>query len=407
MNKERICSIIDNKLKNNFDEFVCISDYIFRHPELGGEEFLSAEYLCTYLKEKKFEISYPCPNIPTAFIAEYGPNKKNDKTKVVAFVAEYDALPGFGPNGEPGHACGHNWIAACMCGCAVSLMDVLEEINCIVKVIGTPAEETFGAKYDIIKTGAFADVDLAFQAHLDEFTSIETLSLAMNSIEFSFHGVPAHAAQNPEKGINALDAVISMFNNINAMREHIHKDERIHGIITEGGVAANIVPEFAQCKFSIRSKSKEGLKKLRERVINIAKAAELATGAKLEYKDYENPYDDMINVPALVKVCQDHLCKFGYTKFIPENEYPGSGSGDIGNVSYECPTAYVEIAPNKCDVIEVHERSAMDLVNSEPAMDTMKSVISAYTRAVVDICLDKELFNKINIEHKEVIKNRG
>lgn len=399
--KREVYKIIDKKMNDKFGTFTEISDYVFNHPELGGEEFESSAYICKYLENEGFFVERPYKEIPTAFVAEYRPESLKKDARVMAFIAEYDALPGFGENGGPGHACGHNWIAASMCGCAVSLSAAADMLNCIVRVIGTPAEETFGAKYNMIKKGCFDDVSIAFQAHLDEFNSIETLALAMNSIEFSFHGVAAHAAQNPEKGVNALDAVISMYNNINAMRQHICDDDRIHGIITSGGAAANIVPDFAQCQFGIRSKTKKGLETLRNRIINIAEAAALATGTRLEYRYYENPYDDMVNIKSLTELCKRHFSEYGYVDFIPEEDYPGSGSSDIGNVSYVCPTVYLEIAPKEGDPIIVHEQSAMMQVNSPHAVETMKPVISAYTHAAADICMDKHLYETIYSEHKE------
>lgn len=392
---------LDDKLNQEFHSFCAISDYVFHHPELGGEEYESSAYLCKYLEEKGFQVSHPCQALPTAFVATYRPQKCAKQPLHIAFIAEYDALPGFGKDGGPGHACGHNWIAASMCGCAVTLAAVSDQLGCQVQVIGTPAEETFGGKYDMIQDGIFENVDFAFQAHLDEFNSIETLALAMNSIEFTFHGVAAHAAQNPERGVNALDAVIQMFNSVNAYRQHMGKDCLIHGIITAGGTAANTVPDFAQCKFGMRAKTKGQLRKLREQVIRIAEASELATGAKLEYRDYENPTDDMINVFSFADVCRKHLEDLGYENFTPEDKYPGSGSSDIGNVSYVCPTVYMEIAPKEGNPVIVHDQSAMLIVNTAATLQTMKDVIKAYTCAAVDICLDPALQDKIKSDYNE------
>ncbi|MGN0710758.1 MAG: M20 family metallopeptidase [Anaerovoracaceae bacterium] len=394
-NNSSLYELIDNRFEREKENLYKVSDYIFNHPELGGEEYESSKYLCQFMENNGFSVTHPCSELPTAFVAAFVPANKKKKGRVIGFIAEYDALPGFGENNGPGHACGHNWIAACMCGCALALSEAAERLGCEVRLIGTPAEETFGGKYDMIKCGVFDDVDVAFQAHLDEFNSIETLSLALNSVEFSFHGVAAHAAQNPEKGINALDAVISMYNNINALRQHMRDEERVHGIITHGGTAANTVPDFAQCRFSFRAKNKENLHVLRKKIINIAEAAALATGAELEYRDYENPFDDMINVPVLTSICKEHFKEFGYDDFIPEDRYPGSGSSDIGNVSYVCPTVYMEIAPKKGEAIIVHDKSAMALVNSSCALETMEPVVKTYVRAAIDICSNDRLFEQI------------
>lgn len=400
---ESLKKIINDTVETEFETFKAISDFVFNNPELGGEEVKSSKYLANKLTEYGFKVEFPYDSLKTAFIAEYG---KADAETTIAFIAEYDAIPGFGKDGGPGHACGHNWISATMCGCAIAMQKLTDILDFKVKVIGTPAEETFGAKYDMINFGAFDDVDFAFQAHLDEFNSIETISLAMNSIEFDFKGLAAHAAQNPDKGINALDAVIQMFNGINALRQHIKQESRIHGIITYGGEVTNTVPDFAQCRFSIRAKEKGYLKEIRTKVLDIAKGASLCTGATLEYRDYENPYDDMINVPSFTSVCKKHFSEFGITDFIPEDCYPGSGSSDIGNVSYVCPTVYLEIAlPGEASVV-VHEESAMDLVNSNQALEFMKTIIKTYTYSAMDIILDKKLAEEIKQEHALLYKQR-
>ena len=402
---EKIKELIDQQLEVEYHTIVDISNYILHHPELGTQEFQSSQYLCEVMSANGFRISKPLEKLPTAFIAEYG-DLSADVT--IAFLAEYDALPDFGENGGPGHACGHNWISATMCGCAISLIPLAKELGLRIQLIGTPAEENLGAKYDLIEAGVFKQVDFVFQAHLDEFNSLETLSLAMNSIEFSFYGVAAHAAQNPEKGINALDAVISMFNSINAMRQHFRPDAKIHGIITKGGTATNTVPDFAQCQFSIRSKTKSGLQELRDRLLKIAESAALATGARLEYHDYENPYDDMINVKSFVNLCKKNLNDLGIGGFVPEAQYPGSGSSDIGNVSYICPTLYMEIAlEGDGPAVIVHDKSAMELVNSKRAYDLMVKVIKAYAYSAVELCTNQMLRNAIKNEHVQMCLDRS
>lgn len=307
-------------------------------------------------------MSCPYNELPTAFIAEYGYGKIT-----IAFIAEYDALPGYGENGEPAHACGHNWIAATMIGCGIILSRFANEIGCRVKVIGTPAEESFGGKYDMCQHGAFDDVDVAFQAHLDENNCMESIQLAMNSMQFTFHGKSAHASQYPEQGINALDGVIQMFNGINAIRQHLSDDVRIHGIITQGGDAANIVPNFAQCRFSFRSQDKRHLKSLRTKIINIADGAALMTGTSMEYEDYENPFDDMKNLKTLSTVTLKHFQQVGIENFLSREDYIAPGSSDIGNVSYVCPTLYAELNLEGEKPLHVHDKIALELVNSPAA----------------------------------------
>lgn len=387
---------IRNKVRQTIREqkgmYEEISDYIFHHPELGGEEVLAAKYLTSVLAKNHFTVSFPFEKLPTAFVAEFG---EEDAEPTIAYLAEYDALPGYGRDGGPGHACGHNWIAACMCGCGITLAKFARELNCRVKVIGTPAEETFGAKYDMSEAGCFDDVDVAMQAHLAEVTCLETKTLAMNSMEFTFRGKAAHAAQFPEKGINALDGVLQLFSGINALRQHVRSDARIHGIITSGGEVTNVVPDFAQCRFSFRAQDKAYLAVIREKILHIAEGAALMTGTGLTYCDYENPYDDIVNNPALVQAAKGNLEHAGVDGFLSKDEYLNPGSSDIGNVSHICPTLYFEVKPEDAQPCIVHDASALDLVNGEAAYKRMGQVIEGFVMTAAEIAQDSQLARQI------------
>lgn len=214
--------------------------------------------------------------LETAFRAEKG----NGGPKI-AFLAEYDALPGYGPGKDQlGHACGHNWIAASSFGAAAVLGRLTEELGCTAVWIGTPAEETVGGKVDLVRAGAFDDVDLVLQMHLGDRTELHPHFLAMDSIEFTFEGVATHASNTPERGVNALDACNLTFCGINALRQHITPDARIHGIITQGGVAPNITPSHCVARFYVRAARREYLNSLTEKVINCARGAELMTARR-------------------------------------------------------------------------------------------------------------------------------
>ena len=384
----------------HFEEFVELSRFVYRHPELGGEEHKSSRYLAAYLKSMGFEVSFPYEGLPTAFDAVYGPE---DAELTIAFLAEYDALPGFGPeDGEGnrglGHACGHNWIAAAMTGCGVTLASVADEANCRVRVIGTPAEETFSAKVDMARLGAFDGVDFVFQAHLSKNFSMGAVTLAMYSVEFDFHGKAAHASINPQAGINALDGVLNLFFSMNAQRQYLREDARVHGIITHGGKASNVIPDFAQCQFEIRAKTRGYLDEIRRRLIAAAEAAALATGTTMEYRDYENYNDEVINLKSFAGVCEKHFGQLGIGGFVPEEEYQGMGSSDLGNVSYLCPTVYAEVMLDDGRPVPVHDLKAMELVDSPAAHEMMKKVILAFTGAAAEIALNPELAAEIKEE---------
>lgn len=400
-----------NELKNimgkvcekEFEGFVDLSHYLYEHPELGGEEYLSSAYLAEYLKKKGFRVSFPYDGLPTAFNAEYGPE---DAEVSIAFLAEYDALPGFGPDGGLGQACGHNWIGAAMAGCGVTLASVADMAKCKVRVIGTPAEETFSAKVDMARLGAFDGVDFVFQAHLSKNFSMGAVTLAMYSVEFDFHGKSAHASINPQAGVNALDGVLSMFFNMNAMRQYLREDARVHGIITNGGKASNVIPDFAQCQFEIRAKTRGYLDEIRRRLIAVAESAAAATGTSVEYRDYENYNDEVINLKSFASVCEKHFGELGIGGFVPEEEYEGMGSSDLGNVSYLCPTVYAEVMLDGGVPVLVHDQSAMEQVDSPAAHEMMRKVILAFTGAACEIALDSELASKIRVEWETEKKKR-
>lgn len=314
-----------------------VSEYIYEHAELGNEEYKSSAYLVEQLEKQGFTITYPYLDIPTAFRAELvcGEGPK------VAFLAEYDALPGYGEDKcQVAHACGHNWIAASTFGAAISLAHMKDVISGSIVVIGTPAEETTGGKYDLVERGAFDDIDAAIQMHLGAENNIHVVTLAMDSLEFNFKGVAAHAAAYPEKGINALDGVQLMFAGVNALRQHMRSDARVAGIITDGGVACNTVPDKAGCRFYIRAKDRAYLEELTKRIINCAKGAALMSGAKLEYHNFENSYDDLVYHEGLRQLLKENLMALGVNDFVEADE-EASGSSDIGNVSHVCPCVYL------------------------------------------------------------------
>ena len=319
-----------------------ISHYLYLHPELGLEEHLSADFLTEYLAEKGFAIERPWHGMDTAFAARWG-----TEGPCVAFLAEYDALPGHGPKGcDNGHSCGHNWIAATTVGAAVVVKQLCEAQGIPVRVLlaGCPAEETFGAKSLLSREGAFDGVDCALQAHLSEETNLYHRSLALTAMELRYFGRSAHAAAAPWEGINALDAIQLFYAGVAALRQQLRPDVRLHGVIREGGKAANSIPERASCLYYARAEKRADLDRVVERLLDVAKGAELMTGARLEVTWPEQPMDDMRHFPTLERLMEGALAREGYTS-IPKEEADRRtvGSTDVGNVSHVCPTAFVEI----------------------------------------------------------------
>lgn len=317
-----------------------ISDYIYRNPELGNEEYKAVEALTTFLKEHGFEIECPYSGMNTAFKATFDSGKEG---MTVGYLCEYDALP------KIGHGCGHNMIGVMSAGAGVVLSKVLSEIGGKIIVYGTPAEETNGGKVILTEAGAFDELDAAMIVHPDGETRASGSSSALYPIRFIYKGKTAHAASCPEKGINALNSVIQLFNGIDALRQHVTPDVRMHGIITKGGVAANIVPDEAIADFYFRASTKERVTEVVEKVKRIAEGAALMTGATLEMERYELPYDDLKTNETLSEIFNSNLRELGITD-IKEAKVTG-GSSDIGNVSHVAPTIHPYIGVRDCPMV--------------------------------------------------------
>ncbi|MDF2557954.1 MAG: amidohydrolase [Bacillales bacterium] len=311
------------------EQLIEISDFIGKNPELGNQEFKAVNVLTTFLKEHNFEVKSLVAGIETAFSAVYESGIPGPK---VAFLCEYDALP------EIGHGCGHNMIGAMSAGAGVLLSKIITETGGSVHVFGTPAEETNGAKVIMTEQGLFDEIDCAMMVHPGGFTTESGTSLAMEAVQFDYKGKTAHAASAPWYGVNALNSVIQLFNGIDALRQHVTPDVRMHGIISKGGVAANIVPDEAQAKFYLRAATKENLAVVKEKVLKIAEGAALMTGATLTVCNYELSYDDLKTNPILSAAFNENMKELGIDEIKPA---PISfGSVDIGNISNVCPTIH-------------------------------------------------------------------
>lgn len=376
--KKNICDAVEEIMPME----KAVGQFIFDHPELGNEEFVSSRYLAEELEKLGYSVTYPYAGVKTALRADL----KNGEGPTVAVLAEYDALPGYGPNKDQNaHACGHNWIAATCYGVCAAFARLKDSFHGTLSLIGAPAEETVGGKIDVIRGGGYADVDAVLQCHLGaERTNMDCVFLAMDSVEFTFHGKAAHAAAQPQAGVNALDAVMLTYAGINCLRQHITPDARIHGIVTEGGKAPNIVPDLGQCRFYIRAEKREYLDELREKVINVARGAALMTGCEMEWRYFENPFDNLVNHEALKGLMRENLIALGETTFAHLNGQ-GSGSSDVGNVSRLCPTCYTEIATGMDDTVTAHMEKFLDVVVGPYADRSMALATKAMAMTAMDI----------------------
>ncbi|CAM2076888.1 MAG: Peptidase M20 domain-containing protein 2 [uncultured Clostridium sp.] len=359
-----------------------MSDYIYNNPELGNEEYKAVEALTTFLKEHNFKIEYPIADMDTAFKATFDSGKPG---MTIGYLCEYDALP------KIGHGCGHNMIGVMSAGAGVALSKVLHEIGGKVIVYGTPAEETNGGKVILAEAGVFDELDAAMIVHPDGETRASGSSSALYPIRFIYKGKTAHAASCPEKGINALNSVIQLFNGIDALRQHVTPDVRMHGIITKGGVAANIVPDEAIADFYFRASTKERVTEVVEKVKKIAEGAALMTGATLEMERYELPYDDLNTNEALSEMFNNNLRELGITD-IKEAKATG-GSSDIGNVSYVAPTIHPYIGITDCPMVG-HSVEMANATTTSKAHDRLLIAALAMAYTGHDVIVRNESLRK-------------
>ncbi|MFS0675004.1 M20 family metallopeptidase [Ornithinibacillus sp. 179-J 7C1 HS] len=377
---------LKDELRHLEQDLWAISKQMFDHPELGDQEYESMKRLTSLLEKHGFSVETGIVNRPTAFKAEISSEKPGPK---IAYLAEYDALPGVG------HGCGHNLIGTMSVGAGITLSKVIQETGGSVVVLGTPAEETNGAKVAMSEQGVFQDIDVAMILHPSDESYVSGESLAMDAIQFAYTGKASHAAASPEKGINALDSVIQLFNGINALREHLSSDVRIHGIIAEGGKAANVVPDYAVAQFYIRAKERAYLNEVVEKVKNIAKGASFMAGATLEISNYELSYDDMITNQALSEIFTKNLKQ---TSKLPIKEAKQSyGSIDMGNVSHVVPAIHPYIGMNKPGLV-AHTKEFADQTITEDGFQTLISGALALAGTGFDIITDKKLLESIKRE---------
>jgi amidohydrolase len=370
-----------------------ISDSLYHHPELGDQEYESSKHLIEFLEEHNFVVEKGIVGRSTSFKAVYD-SKKDGPT--IAYLAEYDALP------EVGHGCGHNLIGTMSAGAGVTLSKVVDEIGGRVVVLGTPAEETNGAKVPMSEQGIFDDIDAAMILHPADESYESGESLAMDAIQFDFRGMTSHAAASPEMGINALDAVIQLFNGINALRQHVTSDVRIHGIIKEGGVAANIVPDKAVAQFYVRAKERSYLNEVVQKVIRIAKGASSMTGAEVLIENYELSYDNMVTNQTLSNLFTENLLTTGVKKVNKAKD--SYGSLDMGNVSHVVPAIHPYIGLDSPGLI-AHTREFADLTITDNSHQVLSRGALALALTGFDLISNKELLEKMKNEFRQSVES--
>jgi amidohydrolase len=376
---------VTREIDARYQELGALSRKLHENPEISFEEQQAAAWLTAYLEENGFSVERGICELPTAFRGSYGAGKP-----VIAMLAEYDALP------KVGHACGHNLIATSAVAAGVASKRVVDELGGSVMVIGTPGEELYGGKAIMAKRGAFDNVDMAMIVHPGGGNSAVMKTLACQNLDVEFLGRAAHAAVEPEAGINALEAMIQSYNAINSLRQHIRNKARIHGIITDGGEAPNIVPAHTAATFIVRAEDDTYLDELKEKVISCFVGAAVATGAELKYRWADVRYAPINNNITMARMFRENMKSLGRHIPIGEANMWG-GSSDVGNVSQLVPTIHplVAIAP---DDVLIHTPEFARAAASEEAFRCLLDAARAMTMTVADLLSRPKTVAKVRDE---------
>jgi aminobenzoyl-glutamate utilization protein B len=426
-----------NDIQGKYDDYKKIALQIWDYAEVGYKEVKSSALHQKTLTDAGFSVKAGIADMPTAFVATYGSG-----SPVIAILAEYDALPGLSQQATPdkqtagkdaGHGCGHHLFGTASVAAGIEIKKLMEEkkLSGTIRVYGCPAEEGGSGKVYLVRAGLFSDVDVVIHWHPGAENGVTmTSALANSSAKFRFHGISAHAAAAPERGRSALDAVEAMDNMVNMMREHIPQETRIHYVITNGGKAPNVVPDFAEVYYYVRHPKREDVKSIFERVVKAAEGAALGTGTTMDYEIIGGTHDLLLN-KTLADVMQKDLERVGgvsytasevefakkiQTTFVAKppaiesaatvkplkvEEDAGGGSTDVGDVSYAAPTVGLRAA-TWVPGTPAHSWQAVACGGTE--IGTKGMMVAAKTMALtaIDVFTSPALIEKAKEEFKKV-----
>jgi len=429
-----------NDIQASYADYKNIAMQIWNYAELGYKEVKSAALHEKTLRDNGFSVDTGVAGIPTAFVATYGSGKP-----VIGILAEYDALPGLSQEAVPehkpiegkagGHGCGHHIFGTASVAAGIELKKLIEQkkISGTIKVFGCPAEEGGSGKVYMVRAGLFNDVDIVIHWHpASENQVTMTSALANKSAKFRFYGLSAHAAAAPDKGRSALDGVEAMDYMVNMMREHVPQETRIHYVITSGGKAPNVVPDFAEVYYYVRHPKKDDVVSIFDRVAKAAEGAAMGTGTKVDYEIIGGTHDLLLN-RSLAEVMQVNLQKVGGVSYTPdevefakkiqatftyklpaietagkispikENEDAGGGSTDVGDVSYAVPTVGMTAA-TWVPGTPAHSWQAVACGATDIGAKGMMVAAKTMTLTAIDIFTTPALIEKAKAEF---IKDKG
>ena len=367
-----------------------IASAIFAEPELGYQEFKSSARLADFLESNGFRVERGILDMPTAFHAVFG----SGDGPHVAFLAEFDALPGLG------HACGHNLFGTASCGAAVALARHLPAGT--VHVFGTPAEEgnvrDAGGKVPMAEAGLFDKMDAVIAAHAEGRTILKQQLISRANLEMDFTGKAAHAAGAPEQGINAMDAAALAVMGINSLRQHMTRDVRIHGLLTDTGTSINTIPAFARLRYGVRARKPETLNNTIERVVNCARCCAHALGCQFSYRHSAHPYYTMRHNMPLLHAFAANLDLLGEPYI---EEVSSSYSTDMGNVSFKAPSIHPYISIGGAHLVG-HTPAFAEACHAEGGFNGMLLAAKAMSMTGLDVLTSETLRKNVRTAFEEV-----
>lgn len=381
MSVDELKKKVEERLDEIFPELEALSDDIFAHPELKFEEHHAKQVITELLDRHNMEVEHDVANLPTAFAAYVPGHKSNPR---VGVLSEYDALP------EIGHACGHNLIATSGVGAFLVLASIADELNGSVALYGTPGEEGGGGKIAMLEADTFDGLDTVMMTHpFHNASMVDTPFLASTGLTLQFHGRPSHAAAAPTEGINAVDALVNTYVAVNGMRQRMPNDVNICGIITHGGSAGNVIPDYAELFYVVRAESWKKTQEAVDTMIQIAEGSATAIGATVETVMMKNDHaefqfytEDKQN-DELKQVFRDNLESLG-VEVTPWSKDFGIGSTDFANVSYEIPGMHLMLKLDGTDR-PPHTTEFAQAAGSEHGRKWLREAILAMACSAIDV----------------------
>lgn len=377
----------DDGIRRFHRELTELNDNLADHPEVSTKEFETSKKMVQLLRDRGFDTTYPFAGLDTAFKATAGSGSHKYK---IAVMAEYDALP------ELGHACGH-----CLSGCisllaGIAMMELQDELDADIDIIGTPDEEYDGGKVKMVRTGVFDDYDMAMMVHLYDSNLLYTKLLAIDTYTYYFHGKAAHASASPWDGRNAFNASQLMFHAVDMLRQHVTPDVRMHGIIRYAGEAPNIVPEENSVEMYIRALERKNLDEVVRKVDDCARGAAIATQTTWEKKATAEVFDNMRLVPFGIETLREVYEELDLPLNGDHDEI--FGSSDTGNVSMVCPVFHPTLQVVDKGVA-VHTREFADAMKSERAHEALATGAKIISHQIIKLLADETGMDRLKREY--------